>query len=74
MFDSPPIGIITDRDKVMQKAIGNVFPTSRHQWCLWHLMKKVPKKLGAFKEREGIISSLVSIVYDSLSLAAFEED
>ena len=37
-------------------------------------MKKVPEKLEAFKEREGIISSLLSAVYDSLSPAAFEEN
>ncbi|XP_052289424.1 protein FAR-RED ELONGATED HYPOCOTYL 3-like [Citrus sinensis] len=74
MSDSPPIGIITDKDKAMQKTIEHVFPTTRHRWCLWHIMKKVSEKLGAFKEREGIISSLLSVVYDSLSPAAFEED
>ena len=73
MSDSPPLGIITDQDRAMQKAIENVFPTTRHRWCLWHIMKKVPEKLGAFKEREGIISSLLSTVYDSLSSNAFEE-
>ncbi|KAH9770971.1 putative lysophospholipase BODYGUARD 4 [Citrus sinensis] len=52
MSDSPPIGIITDQDKAMQKAIEHVFLTTRHRWCLWHIMKKVPEKLGAFKERE----------------------
>ncbi|KAH9740653.1 protein FAR1-RELATED SEQUENCE [Citrus sinensis] len=62
-----------DQDKTMQKAITNVFPTTRHRWCLWHIMKKVPEKLGAFKEREGIISSLLSIVYDSLSPNVFDE-
>ncbi|KAH9704409.1 protein FAR1-RELATED SEQUENCE [Citrus sinensis] len=73
MFDSPPLGIIIDQDRAMQKAIENVFPTTRHRWCLWHIMKKVPEKLGAFKEREGIISSLLFAVYDSLSSDAFEE-
>ncbi|XP_052289871.1 protein FAR-RED IMPAIRED RESPONSE 1-like [Citrus sinensis] len=73
MSDSPLLGIITDQDREMQKAIENVFPTIRHRWCLWHIMKKVPEKLGAFKEREGIISSLLSTVYDSLSSDAFEE-
>ncbi|KAH9762552.1 protein FAR1-RELATED SEQUENCE [Citrus sinensis] len=73
MSNSPPIGIITDQDKAMQKAIANVFPTTRHRWCLWHIMKKVPEKLGAFKEYEGIISSLLSAVYDSLSLNVFDE-
>ena len=37
-------------------------------------MKKVLDKLQALKERECIISSLLSTVYDSLSPAAFEED
>ncbi|KAH9703433.1 protein FAR1-RELATED SEQUENCE [Citrus sinensis] len=62
-----------NQDRAMQKAIENVFPTTRHRWCLWHIMKKVPEKLGAFKEREGIISSLLSVVYDSLNSDAFEE-
>ena len=31
------------------------------------------EKLGAFKERECIISSMLSAVYDSLSSDAFEE-
>ncbi|KAH9681032.1 protein FAR1-RELATED SEQUENCE [Citrus sinensis] len=73
MSDSLPLSIITYQDRAMQKAIENVFPTTRHRWCLWHIMKKVPEKLGAFKEREDIISSLLSAVYDSLSSDAFEE-
>ncbi|KAH9730149.1 protein FAR1-RELATED SEQUENCE [Citrus sinensis] len=40
------------QDRATQKAIENVFPTTRHRWCLRHIMKKVPEKLGAFKERE----------------------
>ena len=31
MSDSPPISIITDQDKVMQKAIENVFPRIKHR-------------------------------------------
>ena len=36
-------------------------------------MKKVPEKLGAFKEHKGIISLLLSAVYDSLNPTMFEE-
>ena len=36
-------------------------------------MNKVPEKLGVFKEREDIIFSLLSVIYDSLSLAVFEK-
>ena len=36
-------------------------------------MKKVYEKIKAFKEHEGIISSLFFAVYDSLSSDPFEE-
>lgn len=36
-------------------------------------MKKVPEKLWGFKEREDIISSMLSAVYDSLSSDTFKE-
>ena len=34
MSGSPLIGVIMNQDKVMQKATENVFPTTRHRWCL----------------------------------------
>lgn len=71
MSGFPPISIITNQNKAMQKVIDNVFPMTMHRWCLWHVMKKVPKKFGAFKEYEGIISSLLSFVYDLLSSTVF---
>ena len=74
MSDSSLIGIIIDQDKTIEKKIENVFPTTRHQWCLWHIIKKMPEKLVAFKEHECIISSLLSAIYNSLSPVAFEED
>lgn len=40
MSGSPPNGIITDQDKAMKKAIEIVFPNTRYQWCLWHILKK----------------------------------
>ena len=36
-------------------------------------MKILTDKLGAFKERESIISSMLYVVYDSLSSDVFEE-
>ncbi|KAH9727253.1 protein FAR1-RELATED SEQUENCE [Citrus sinensis] len=43
----PPLGIITDQDKAMKKAIQIVFPDTKHRWCLWHILKKMPEKLGS---------------------------
>ena len=36
-------------------------------------MKNVPEKLGVFKKREDIITSLLSAIYDLLSPTVFEE-
>ncbi|KAH9659227.1 protein FAR1-RELATED SEQUENCE [Citrus sinensis] len=73
MSNSAPIGIITDQDRVMKVAIQNVFPNTRHRWCLWHIMKKIPEKLGGHKEYRDISNVLHCAVYDSQSAAKFEE-
>uniref|UniRef100_A0A5B7A3Y2 Protein FAR1-RELATED SEQUENCE n=1 Tax=Davidia involucrata TaxID=16924 RepID=A0A5B7A3Y2_DAVIN len=74
MSGHAPSAIITDQDKVMKKAIENVFPNTRHRWCLWHIMKKLPEKLGGYKEYESIKFLLQKAVYDSLSPNEFEEN
>lgn len=46
MEDKAPTGIITDQDRAMQNAIEIVFPNTKHRWCLWHILKKLPEKFG----------------------------
>ncbi|XP_041026948.1 protein FAR1-RELATED SEQUENCE 5-like [Juglans microcarpa x Juglans regia] len=73
MKDQPPSAIITDQDKAMQIAIARVFPASRHRFCLWHIMKKLPEKFGSHARYDEIKSALQKCVYDSLSEHKFEE-
>ncbi|KAH9746193.1 protein FAR1-RELATED SEQUENCE [Citrus sinensis] len=73
MSNSAPIGIITDQDKAMKIAIAAVFPNTRHRWCLWHILKKIPDKLGGYKQYRDISDMLHCAVYDSQSPAKFEE-
>ncbi|XP_044479705.1 protein FAR-RED IMPAIRED RESPONSE 1-like isoform X2 [Mangifera indica] len=73
MSNCAPKAIITDQDKAMQNAIEIVFPNTRHRWCLWHIMKKLPEKLRGYCEYEHIKFSLQNIVYDSLTSDEFEE-
>ncbi|XP_022880776.1 protein FAR1-RELATED SEQUENCE 5-like [Olea europaea var. sylvestris] len=46
MHGEAPRGIITDQDRAMQNAIEIVFLKTKHRWCLWHIMKKLPEKFG----------------------------
>ncbi|KAH9705402.1 protein FAR1-RELATED SEQUENCE [Citrus sinensis] len=73
MSGCPPLGIITDQDKVMTNAIQIVFPGTRHRWCLWHILKKVLEKLVRYAEYHAIRVSLLSVVYDLHTPIEFEE-
>ena len=57
----------------MQNAIEIVFPNTRHRWCLWHILKKAPEKLGKYAEYHTIRFSLHAVVYDSQTPIEFEE-
>jgi len=48
MYDKPPEGIVTDQCKAMHNVIQRVFPNTRHRWCSWHIMKKIPEKLQGY--------------------------
>ncbi|XP_073138575.1 protein FAR1-RELATED SEQUENCE 5-like [Henckelia pumila] len=72
-FKSPQ-GIITDQDRAMQNAIEAVFPNSKHRWCLWHILKKLPEKFGYHCQKASILSSIHELVYESQSTNEFEQD
>ncbi|KAK1559828.1 hypothetical protein Q3G72_018862 [Acer saccharum] len=68
-----PKVIIIDQDRAMKNAIAIVFPTTRHRFCLWHILKKVPEKLGSYASyKTGMKSALMKSVYDSQSVEEFE--
>ena len=73
MLGKAPEGIITDQCKAMQNAIEVVFPTTRHRWCLWHIMKKIPEKLSRYGEYKRIKSAMKAVVYDTITSANFED-
>lgn len=67
-----PQTIITDRCKVLQSAIVEVFPTARHRFGVSHVMKKVPEKLGGLRNYDAIRKALFKAVYESLKVIEFE--
>ncbi|XP_042982391.1 protein FAR1-RELATED SEQUENCE 5-like isoform X1 [Carya illinoinensis] len=68
-----PRAIITDQDRAMKNAIAIVFPQSRHRFCLWHILKKVPEKLSSYSAyKSGMKNALMKCVYDTQNVAEFE--
>ncbi|KAL2937672.1 Protein FAR-RED IMPAIRED RESPONSE 1 [Bienertia sinuspersici] len=41
-----PDGLLTDQAAAMRQPIKNVFSETRHRWCIWHILRKLPRKLG----------------------------
>ncbi|KAK6913722.1 Bet v I/Major latex protein [Dillenia turbinata] len=66
-----PNAIITDQDKALQEAVQNVIPNPRHQWCLWHIMRRLPEKVKEYDYAEQIKVALQTVVYDSLTKDEF---
>lgn len=71
MDNKPPKGIITDQDRAMQNAIEIVFPNTRHRWCLWHILRKLPEKFGYHKEKYSIFKDIHNSTYESLNPEEF---
>jgi hypothetical protein len=46
MGGKAPRLIITDEDVSMKVAIHSCFPDTIHRFCMWHIMEKVPEKVG----------------------------
>ncbi|KAJ0962993.1 hypothetical protein J5N97_028115 [Dioscorea zingiberensis] len=73
MSGKAPKAIITDQCMAIQGAIRVVFPNSHHRLCLWHIMKKVPEKLGGLIEYKAIKKILKSIIYEAVDIQEFED-
>jgi hypothetical protein len=74
MNGKAPSTIITDQDRAMKNAIAIVFAErTRHRYCLWHIMRKLPEKFAAHAQFNGIKSALNVCLYDSQSCDEFEK-
>ncbi|RYQ99966.1 hypothetical protein Ahy_B07g087999 [Arachis hypogaea] len=71
---SPPPTIITDQFKSMFGAIRNVLPDTCHQWCIWHIMKKIPHKFGGYARYREIDGRMHGIVWNARFVESFEKD
>nr|XP_020162660.3 protein FAR1-RELATED SEQUENCE 5-like [Aegilops tauschii subsp. strangulata] len=65
--------IITDEAGGMKIAIDEVLPTTVHRLCMWHIMEKVPEKVGPLiREDPEFWKRLNSCVWGSETTTEFE--
>ncbi|XP_021758530.1 protein FAR1-RELATED SEQUENCE 6-like [Chenopodium quinoa] len=72
MNNRAPKVILTDQATAMRKPLEETMPNTRHRWCIWHIMKKLPEKLWKCERYEDLKKELKSIVYESLNIEEFE--
>ncbi|XP_074288704.1 protein FAR1-RELATED SEQUENCE 5-like [Silene latifolia] len=75
MGGKEPHCFFTDQCPAMKIAVPATFRTAAHRYCMWHIMKKLPEKVGTTLTKEtDFVTRLNSVVWDSdLEPYDFEE-
>ncbi|XP_019164521.1 PREDICTED: protein FAR1-RELATED SEQUENCE 5-like [Ipomoea nil] len=70
-----PICVVTDQDPAVKIAVARVFGTSKHRFCMWHIMCKVGEKVGPVLAKDEVFRrKLNGIVWNkSIDSKAFED-
>ncbi|KAJ6347617.1 hypothetical protein OIU76_004158 [Salix suchowensis] len=69
-----PRVILTDQDNALKEAIQEVFPNSRHCFCLWHVFSKIPEKLSyVMRQHENFMLKFKKCILKSWSSEQFEK-
>ncbi|XP_021727712.1 protein FAR-RED IMPAIRED RESPONSE 1-like isoform X2 [Chenopodium quinoa] len=72
MGDKAPIGILTDQDPAMRKALKAVMKGTTHRWCIWQILNKFSQKLGKRIYYPELKEGLHRAVYNNLDCQEFE--
>lgn len=68
-----PRVILTDEHKFLKEAIAEVFPDSRHCFCLWHILSKIPEKLSyVMRQHENFMTKFNECIFRSWTGEQFE--
>ena len=64
--------IITDEDASIKAAIAQILPNTTHRLCMWHIMEKVPEKVGpTIRNNEEFWEALNKCVWGSENSSEF---
>ncbi|KAK7351942.1 hypothetical protein VNO77_11730 [Canavalia gladiata] len=74
MSDLTPKVIITDQEKFLKEAVVEVFPDTRHCFCLWHILCKITKNLDyIINEHNNFMGKFDKCIHHSCSEEQFEK-
>ncbi|KAE8663566.1 FRS transcription factor family isoform 2 [Hibiscus syriacus] len=74
MGGNAPKVVLTDHDKALKEAVVEVFPDSRHCFCLWHILSKIPKKLSYVNgQHEDFMAKFDDCIFKSYTDEQFEK-
>ncbi|QHO23519.1 Protein FAR1-RELATED SEQUENCE [Arachis hypogaea] len=74
MRGNAPKGFLTDQCASMKRALEACMPTTIHRWCIWHIMKKIPRKLNGYKGHVEIEQEMNQVVWNSHSKDSFDRN
>ncbi|XP_057986537.1 protein FAR1-RELATED SEQUENCE 5-like [Hevea brasiliensis] len=69
-----PFATIVGINASMRKAIREVMPNTRHRFCLWHILCKVPEKFKGVTDYDSACLEFKAVIYDSLTIEMFERN
>lgn len=72
MSGRPPQTIISDKCKIMQNAIAEVFPRANHRFFPSNLMRSILDNVGPLHDPNAFITLFENLVYDCLRVEDFE--
>ncbi|XP_021741581.1 protein FAR1-RELATED SEQUENCE 6-like [Chenopodium quinoa] len=72
MGNKAPISILTDQAASMRNPLAEVMPNTCHRWCIWHIMRKFPEKLGKCALYDDFKNPLKNIIYYSFTVEEFQ--
>ncbi|XP_057971370.1 protein FAR-RED IMPAIRED RESPONSE 1-like isoform X1 [Malania oleifera] len=74
MGGQAPKVILSDQDNALKQAIAEVFPGSRHCFCLWHILSKIPEKLSyVMRQNENFVAKFNKCIFKSWTDQQFEK-
>ncbi|CAN6485322.1 unnamed protein product [Victoria cruziana] len=69
-----PLTIITNHAFPIERAVEKCFPTTRHAFCSWHVLKEARDKLRKMcNEHDGFRRKFFGCIKDSLAVEEFEQ-